>query len=202
MIQVALADDERRNQLCVRVQCDESLDVTQAFGSVTRFHVIAFLADEPPYLLNLDILARQVAHLFVHDALAGVADAHAKTHNRVLIDASVRSIARMLLPSASMEITATFFSILSLFAISFLKLTYRNTESILGQHLFPFYAKYFMKPKMGRPKVAKHKLRGIIVNARLSPEESGEIQAAIKASPDNQSDWIRKALLSAARVGK
>ena len=59
-----------------------------------------------------------------------------------------------------------------------------------------------MKPKIGRPKVAKHKLRGIIVNARLSPEESEEIQAAIKASPDNQSDWIRKALLSAARGGK
>ena len=55
-----------------------------------------------------------------------------------------------------------------------------------------------MKPKMGRPKVAKAKLRGIMVNARLSPEENKEIQAAIAASPDNKSDWIRKALLSAA----
>jgi len=59
-----------------------------------------------------------------------------------------------------------------------------------------------MKPKMGRPKVAKTKLRGIMVNARLSPEENKEIQAAIETSPDNKSDWIRKALLSQARSGK
>ena len=55
-----------------------------------------------------------------------------------------------------------------------------------------------MKPKMGRPKVAKAKLRGIMVNARLSPEESKAIEAAIRRSPDDKSGWIRKALLSAA----
>jgi hypothetical protein len=55
-----------------------------------------------------------------------------------------------------------------------------------------------MKTKMGRPKVAKAKLRGIMVNARLSPEENKVIEAAIQRSPDNKSDWIRKALLSAA----
>jgi DNA replication protein DnaD len=59
-----------------------------------------------------------------------------------------------------------------------------------------------MKQKMGRPKVAKAKLRGIMVNARLSPEENEEIQAAIATSSDNKSDWIRKALLLAVRRGK
>jgi hypothetical protein len=59
-----------------------------------------------------------------------------------------------------------------------------------------------MKTKMGRPKVAKAKLRGIMVNARLSPEENKEIQAAIAKSPHNKSDWIRKALLSVARNDK
>jgi len=56
-----------------------------------------------------------------------------------------------------------------------------------------------MKPKMGRPKVPKSKLRGIIVNARLSPEEDKELQAAIAKSPHNKSEWIRQALLSTAR---
>jgi hypothetical protein len=59
-----------------------------------------------------------------------------------------------------------------------------------------------MKPKMGRPKVAKAKLRGIMVNARLSPEENKTINEAIRRTPDNKSDWIRKALLSAARSDK
>jgi hypothetical protein len=59
-----------------------------------------------------------------------------------------------------------------------------------------------MSKKMGRPKVAKAKLRGIIVNARLSPEEHSAIIDAIKRSNGVKfnSDWIRKALLSAAGV--
>ena len=56
-----------------------------------------------------------------------------------------------------------------------------------------------MKAKMGRPKVPKSKLRGIIVNARLSPEEHKEIRAAIAKSLGNKSEWVRNALLSVAR---
>ena len=59
-----------------------------------------------------------------------------------------------------------------------------------------------MSKKMGRPKLAKAKLRGIIVNARLSPDENGVINEAIRRSPDSKSDWIRKALLSAAASDK
>ena len=59
-----------------------------------------------------------------------------------------------------------------------------------------------MSKKMGRPKLAKAKLRGIIVNARLSPEENRVINEAIRRSPDSKSDWIRKALLSAAGSDK
>ena len=70
------------------------------------------------------------------------------------------------------------------------------------QQVFSFYAKYFMSKKMGRPKLAKAKLRGIIVNARLSPDENRVINEAIRRSPDNKSDWIRKALLSAAASDK
>ena len=56
-----------------------------------------------------------------------------------------------------------------------------------------------MSRKMGRPKDPKAKLRGIIVNARLSPEENKEIRAAIAKSLGNKSEWVRNALLSAAR---
>ena len=78
-------------------------------------------------------------------------------------------------------------------------LTNCKTKSMFSQQLFSFYIKYFMKPKMGRPKVPKDKLRGIIVNARLSPEENELLQAAIAKSPYNKSDWVRNALLSAAK---
>jgi len=53
-----------------------------------------------------------------------------------------------------------------------------------------------MKSKMGRPKVPKAKKRGIIVNARLSPEEHRKIEAAVAKADESKSDWIRKALLA------
>ncbi len=55
-----------------------------------------------------------------------------------------------------------------------------------------------MKPKMGRPKVAKAKLRGILVQARLSPDENKAISAAVKRSGLSTSEWVRKTLLSAS----
>ena len=55
-----------------------------------------------------------------------------------------------------------------------------------------------MKSKMGRPKVAKSKLRGVIVNARLSPEEHRLIAAAVKRAKVTKSDWVRETLLEKA----
>ena len=55
-----------------------------------------------------------------------------------------------------------------------------------------------MKTKMGRPKVPKAKRRGIMVNARLSPEEHRKIEEAVARSKDTKSDWIRKTLLEKA----
>ena len=59
-----------------------------------------------------------------------------------------------------------------------------------------------MKAKMGRPKLPKAKVRGILILARISPEENKAISAAIRRSPDGKSEWIRKALLSAAASDK
>ena len=55
-----------------------------------------------------------------------------------------------------------------------------------------------MKAKLGRPKVPKTKLRGILIQARVSQEENKVISAALKRSKDGKSEWVRKALLSAA----
>ena len=55
-----------------------------------------------------------------------------------------------------------------------------------------------MKSKLGRPKVSKAKLRAILIQARVSPEENKVITAALKRSKDGKSEWVRKALLSAA----
>lgn len=54
-----------------------------------------------------------------------------------------------------------------------------------------------MKPKMGRPKLAKGEAKGVLIGARFTPDESKRVHAAIKQSGKNKSDWIRAALLSA-----
>ena len=55
-----------------------------------------------------------------------------------------------------------------------------------------------MKAKMGRPKVPKAKKRGIFIVTRVSPDESQVISGAIRRAGKSQSEWARKALLSAA----
>ena len=84
MVGVALADDERWNQLGVRVQRDERPDIAVRPGLAG---VLLLRADEPPNLVNLDLLAGEVPHLFVHDFLAGGPDADAEVHYRVAVDA-------------------------------------------------------------------------------------------------------------------
>lgn len=51
---------------------------------------------------------------------------------------------------------------------------------------------------MGRPKVPKAKLRDILIQARLSPEENRLINAAIARSKEAKSEWVRNALILAA----
>jgi hypothetical protein len=58
------------------------------------------------------------------------------------------------------------------------------------------------KTKIGRPTVPKAKYRGILMQARVSQEENNAILAAIERAEATKSDWIRKALLSAAGSSK
>ena len=57
-----------------------------------------------------------------------------------------------------------------------------------------------MKPKIGRPKVKKSKLRAILIQARVSEDENRVIQTALERSKSAKSDWIRQALLRAAEI--
>jgi len=61
-----------------------------------------------------------------------------------------------------------------------------------------------MKAKMGRPKLPKAKVRAIIVQARLSPEEYKTVDAAVKRAGDSvsESEWVRQTLLSGAQGDK
>jgi hypothetical protein len=56
-----------------------------------------------------------------------------------------------------------------------------------------------MKPKMGRPKLAKGEAKDVLIGARFSPEESKQVHDAVKEAGQNKSDWVRNALLSAAK---
>jgi Mobilization protein NikA len=59
-----------------------------------------------------------------------------------------------------------------------------------------------MPKKMGRPRIARSKARTNFVGTRLLADEDQEIQDAIRKSGRTQSDWIREALLNAARKKK
>lgn len=53
--------------------------------------------------------------------------------------------------------------------------------------------------KMGRPALPKREKRGKFISTRLSPPEYAEIEAAIKASGEAKTEWVRKKLIAAAR---
>ena len=51
---------------------------------------------------------------------------------------------------------------------------------------------------MGRPKQPKGRIKGILIGARFSQNESNRVHEAIARSRKEKSQWIRNALLSAA----
>jgi len=54
-------------------------------------------------------------------------------------------------------------------------------------------------PVIGRPSLPEAEKRGKFLSTRVSPDEYGEIERAIKASGEAKTEWIRKKLLAAAR---
>jgi hypothetical protein len=56
-----------------------------------------------------------------------------------------------------------------------------------------------MTKKMGRPRLAKKDALGTVFSVRLRPDEARETLAAINASGQAKPDWLRTAILTAAR---
>jgi hypothetical protein len=56
--------------------------------------------------------------------------------------------------------------------------------------------------KLGRPKLKKHKAKGILIGARFNLAESRHVREAAKRAGMVKSEWIRTALLDAANFGK
>jgi len=57
-----------------------------------------------------------------------------------------------------------------------------------------------MKKKMGRPRLAKEKAKGIIIGARFSVDEAKAVHGAISRTGQKKPDWVRNALLAAAKM--
>ncbi len=55
-----------------------------------------------------------------------------------------------------------------------------------------------MKKKMGRPRLSKKGV-AVLFAVRLPPEEARDVEAAVRHSGQKKADWLRKALLAAAR---
>jgi predicted DNA-binding protein len=55
-----------------------------------------------------------------------------------------------------------------------------------------------MKKKMGRPRLSKKGV-AVVFSVRLPPEEARLVRAAVSASGHTKADWLRNALLAAAR---
>lgn len=104
----------------------------------------------------------------------------------------------MLVPSASMEMIATFFSVLRMFAIAFINLLLLLTEIRIESI---YLLTIIMKKKAGRPKLGKE-AKGELFAVRLNADGAKQINAAIRTSGQDRPDWLRKALLSAAGSDK
>ena len=59
-----------------------------------------------------------------------------------------------------------------------------------------------MAKKMGRPPVAKAKALAEVFSVRLRRDEARQVWNAIQVSGQTKPDWLRNALLSAARKSK
>jgi hypothetical protein len=85
VISVALADNERRNQFRVRVQCDKSPNIAIR-ASLCR--ILPLRTNETPNLINFNLIAFQSAHFLILDFGTGRADANAKPHDGIAMNAS------------------------------------------------------------------------------------------------------------------
>jgi hypothetical protein len=56
-----------------------------------------------------------------------------------------------------------------------------------------------MAKKIGRPRLSKKGVAVDVFSVRLPPEEARAVNAAIRASGQPRPDWLRAALLAAAR---
>jgi hypothetical protein len=55
-----------------------------------------------------------------------------------------------------------------------------------------------MSKKMGRPRLSKGELKGVLIGARFSPEEAKQVIVAVQRTGINKSQWVRNCLLAAA----
>jgi len=83
----ALADPERRNQFCFRVNRNVNPLVAN-LGRIATANVAAFLADVRPNLIDLQIPGAEVSHSRVHQSVAAFASDKQKAHDRVAVESS------------------------------------------------------------------------------------------------------------------
>ena len=57
-----------------------------------------------------------------------------------------------------------------------------------------------MTKKMGRPRLPKGELKGVLIGARFAPDEAKIVTAAVRRAKTVKSQWVRACLLSAARA--
>jgi hypothetical protein len=58
------------------------------------------------------------------------------------------------------------------------------------------------KKKIGRPPLPRSEARAKYLSLRLRPDEQREVDDAIERSGKSKSDWLRDALLAAARSSR
>jgi hypothetical protein len=55
-----------------------------------------------------------------------------------------------------------------------------------------------MSAKMGRPKLPKEEIKGILIGARFSPQEAKDVEGALRQSFQSKSKLVREAVMKAA----
>jgi hypothetical protein len=81
----SLADAECRNQLRLGIERNEGPHIAEAAAVILAGKASLLLADIGPNLIDLDAAARKLAHLFVHELRAAVANLDQQPHDRVAV---------------------------------------------------------------------------------------------------------------------
>jgi hypothetical protein len=191
--EIPLADVKTGNEFGDRIKRNPCPSVANSIGTFQSvWNVGLFAMGERPNFIDLQHLARQIAHGFVHKFGASRTGGNEHPFNGLFSRAGQpgRASDGASLNEATEDLS-TFIGCENIH--KFLSLILRYTKCMLASN-FMLHKKN--KKVMGRPKIGMENAKHIFYSARFTPTEAQKIDDAIRRAGLSKSAFIRKRLLA------